>query len=529
MKKSGSVIFTPIIQSNFRLIKRPHRSNNKIFMTISDDLGFVNKQIEKIDYVFKSDKKYKPKLWQKQLTNNIYKLDGKTNYEILKEYTQKFKIRKDINLTKLDLSKQPNLNNKQVNQILDAKEISKKVFDKVKINKKIRFKKINLNEFRNLTRNISWNNIKMKLISEERNNISKNEKDYEKALKREKKSLEIDIEKFDIYKRKTIKKMKDDEYVLFKLMRKMRLLYEENKRVTLEYRYIVEEIIRYIKLINKYIKYANSIQTLLFENNKSSDINLDEYINYRNWTEKDLDKYIQKALDGLTVYLKETSSNEKILDNLTKNNSLILLLKNKENNILKSLEEKSEYEEEQKRIMKENEIKCDKSLKDHENLKEKYDIFFAELEDEKAQYEKLIIAPDLFDYYTQMAYLLRDLSNFIINIDNNKNLQNDINQTNSSKENTENESEFYLVNEARICFDYLRKKQSYIEYLFNEVERYKKEDPKLLKIIINDINLTYMRKNIEKEKARSLELELLKKEKFINYIVISSFIIKIIK
>ena len=110
MKKSNSVIFTPIIQSNLRLIKRPHRSNNKIFMTISDDLGFVNKQIEKIDYIFKSDKKYKPKLWQKQLTNNIYKLDGKTNYEILKEYTQKFKRRKDINLTKLDLSKQPNLN-----------------------------------------------------------------------------------------------------------------------------------------------------------------------------------------------------------------------------------------------------------------------------------------------------------------------------------------------------------------------------------------------------------------------------------
>ena len=402
-----------------------------------------------------------------------------------------------------------------VNQILDAKEISKKVFDKFKNNKKIRFKKINLNEFRNLTRNISWNNLKMNLISEERNNISKNEKDYEKALKREKKSLEIDIEKFDIYKRKTIKKMKDDEYVLFKLMRKMRLLYEENKRVTLEYRYIVEEIIRYIKLINKYKKYANFIQTLLFENNKSSDINLDEYINYRNWTEKDLDKYIQKALDGLTVYLKKTSLDEKFLDNLTKKNSLILLLKNKENNILKVSEEKSEYEEEQKRIMKDNEIKYDKLLKDYENLKEKYDIFFAELEDEKAQYEKLIIAPDLFDYYTQMAYLLRDLSNFIINIDNNKNLQNDINQINSSKENTENDSEFYLANETRICFDFLRKKHSYIEYLFNEVERYKKEDPKLLKIIINDINLTYMRKNIEKVKARSLELELLKKEKFV--------------
>ena len=515
MKKSISAVFTPISRSNIRLIKSRNKSNNKLFMTISDDLGFVNKQIEQLDNIYKKDKEYNQKLWKKQITNNIYKLDGKTNYQILKEHTQRFKTRKSINLRKLDLSKQPNLNNKQVEQILDANKISKRVLDKVDISKKVRARKIYLNEFRYHTRNISWNNLKMKLMIDERNNLSKLGKEYENALKYEQKSLDIDIGKFDTYMKEAKRKIKAEEFVLIKLMRKMRLLYEENKRETREYKYNVEEIVSYIKLIIKYKKYANFVQTLLGENFKNEDINLDEYINYRNWTETDLNKFIQKALNELSIYMKDVSLDEKILENLTKKNSLILLFKNMEDNILKEFEEKTEHEEEHKKIMKENEKNYNKLLKDYENLKEKYDIFFAELEEEKKQYNNLIIAPDLFDYYTEMTYLLEDFSNFLNDIDNNENLKNDVNQTNSSNEITENDSEFYLTREARICFDLLRKKETYIEELINEIERYKKEDPKLLKIIINERNLTHMRKRREKEKARSLVLELLKKEKFI--------------
>jgi len=309
--------------------------------------------------------------------------------------------------------------------------------------------------------------------------------------------------------------MKVDELVLIKLMRKMKLLYEENKRETRAYKYFVEEIVRYIKLIINYKKYANFVQTLLGENLKNADINLDEYINYRNWTETDLDKFIQKALNGLSIYLKEVSLDEKILENLIKKNSLILLFKNMEDNILKIVEEKKDHEEEHMRIMKENEKIYNKLLKDYENLKEKYDTFFAELEGEKTKYNNLIIAPDLFDYYTEMAYLLSDFCNFLAGVDNNENLKNDINKTNES-ENTENDSEFYLTREARICFDLIRKKETYIEELINDIERYKEEDPKLLKIIINERKLTHIRKRREKEQARSLVLELLKKEKFIN-------------
>ena len=141
MKKSNSVSFLPSILSSNRIIKKRKKLNLGLFMTISDDMGFANKQIEKIDDIFKKDKENDKKFWQKHLSNNIYNLNGKTNHQILRELTQRFKLVKDNDITKVDFSKQPYLNNRQVNQILDGNKISKRVLEKAEIERKIKDKK----------------------------------------------------------------------------------------------------------------------------------------------------------------------------------------------------------------------------------------------------------------------------------------------------------------------------------------------------------------------------------------------------
>ena len=113
MKKSNSVSFLPSIYSKSREIKIKPKFNRNIFVTISDDLGFANKQIEKIEDIVKKDKENEQKPWEKKVFN-IYKLNGKTNYQILKEFTQRFKIIKNNDMTKLDWSKQNYLSNRQV-------------------------------------------------------------------------------------------------------------------------------------------------------------------------------------------------------------------------------------------------------------------------------------------------------------------------------------------------------------------------------------------------------------------------------
>ena len=513
MKKSNSVSFLPSIFSKSREIKIKPKFNRNIFVTISDDLGFANKQIEKIEDIVKKDKENEQKPWEKKVFN-IYKLNGKTNYLILKEFTQRFKIIKNNDIAKLDWSKQNYLSNRQVNQILVGNKISKRVLDKMKINQKVSDKKTYLNEFISETKNISFNNLKMKLIANERKKVSQKEKDYENALDYEMKSLEKDIESFQLYKIGAKQRMKNDELTLIKLIQKNKELYEENRRQSHEYKYIVEEIIRYIKLIINYKTYASFVHTLLDQDSKILSVNLNEYINYKNWTEKDLNIYIKKALDELNLYLKEILFNENALAILSDNNRLEILFKIMEDNILQVFKQKEKLEEEEKRITEENTKIYDKLMKDYENNKSKYAIYLTELEEEKKKLQKFNIDPELFDYYSEMFILFNDISIFIIS-DQEKQLKKNMSQSNLTTKQSEDNSEYTLRKNMNECIESLKQKQFYVQGLINEIELYQKEDPELLKIIVNEIKINNRINRRKKEKQKNIEKDILKRKNLV--------------
>ena len=514
MKKSNSVSFLPSILSSNRIIKKRKKLNLGLFMTISDDMGFANKQIEKIDDIFKKDKENDKKFWQKNLSNNIYNLNGKTNHQILRELTQRFKLVKDNDITKVDFSKQPYLNNRQVNQILDGNKISKRVLEKAEIERKIKDKKTYLNEFISQTKSVSLNNLKMKLIGKERMKVAQKEKDYENALKYELRSLEKDIENFDKYKIEEKQQIKNDEITLNKLIQKNKILFEENKRQLHEYKFLVEEIIRYIKLIINYKTYASFVHTLLDDENKILTINLNEYINYKNWTEKDLNKYIKKALNELNLYLKEISLNEKTLDILSDNNRLELLFQIMEDNILQVFKQREAFEAEEKRIMEENMKIYDKLMNDYENNKAKYELYINELEDDKKILDKYNMDPELYDYYTEMNFLLNDLCHFVAD-ENSKEMKKSSSQLNLTTDKTEDESGFYLRRDVNKCVEILTKKQFYVQDLITEIETYKQNDPELFRIIIGEVRINNRIKRREIEKQKNLKKELTKRENII--------------
>ena len=514
MKKSNSVSFLPSILSSNRIIKKRKKLNLGLFMTISDDMGFANKQIEKIDDIFKKDKENDKKFWQKHLSNNIYNLNGKTNHQILRELTQRFKLVKDNDITKVDFSKQPYLNNRQVNQILDGNKISKRVLEKAEIERKIKDKKTYLNEFISQTKSVSLNNLKMKLIGKERMKVAQKEKDYENALKYELRSLEKDIENFDKYKIEEKQRIKNDEITLNKLIQKNKILFEENKRQLHEYKFLVEEIIRYIKLIINYKTYASFVHTLLDDENKILTINLNEYINYKNWTEKDLNKYIKKALNELNLYLKEISLNEKTLDILSDNNRLELLFQIMEDNILQVFKQREAFEAEEKRIMEENMKIYDKLMNDYENNKAKYELYINELEDDKKILDKYNMDPELYDYYTEMNFLLNDLCHFVVD-ENSKEMKKSSSQLNLTTDKTEDESGFYLRRDVNKCVEILTKKQFYVQDLITEIETYKQNDPELFRIIIGEVRINNRIKRREIEKQKNLKKELTKRENII--------------
>ena len=519
MKKSKSYSFLPTIVSN-NIKRKQIKPITKLFVTTSDDLGFANKQIEKIEEIVKKDKENERKAWDKHILNNIYKSSGKSNYQALKEFSHRIKIKKNYDISKIDWAKQLYLNKKQVKQILTGNKISKRILENVEISKRLKDKKIYLHEFIFQTKNISLKNLKLKLIKNERENITKKENEYENALNYEKKSLENDIDKFDLYKIGTKQQIKNDETTLIKLNQKNKLLYEESKKLANEYKYIVEEIIRYITLIINYKTYASFVHKLIGEDTDNININLNEYINYKKWTEKDLNLYIKKALNELSTYLEKISLNEKMLDVLSDNNRLEILFQIMEDNILKVFEEKEKYEEEQKKIMEENMKINNKLMTEYENNKFKYDIYLNELKDEKKKMKVVDIDHELVDYYSDMNFLLEDICTFILVVENKKKIKKSMSQTNITS-NSNNlvtnmeQYEYYYEKDVNKCFETLRDKQFYTQSLINEIETYKKEDPNLIRIITSDIRTSNRLLKRQKEKEKEVQKEDEKREKFI--------------
>ena len=508
MKKSNSVSFLPSIIGSSRLLKKNHKNKSGLFMTISDDEVFVNKQIEQIDEIVKKDQENEQKQWKRLKLINIYNLNGKTNYQVLRELTQRFKISKKMDISKSDLNNQPYLNNRQVNIVLDGNKISKRVLEKVEIEKKTKDKKTYLNEFIRQTKSVSLNNIKLQLIRNERKKVSQKEKDYLKALEYEKKSLEYDIDNFDKYKIESKQRIKDDEITLNQLIQRNKFLYEENKKQSHEYKYIVEEIIRYIKLIINYKTYASFVHTLVDDGTKIMTINLNEYINYKNWSEDDLNRYIKKALTELNMYVKEISLNEKTLNVLSDNNRLELVFQIMEDNILQVFKKREEFESEEKRIMDENMKIYDKLMKEYENNKSKYEIYLNELKDEKSKLNKYYIDPELVDYFTEMYILLNDICDYVLDVDEKKELKKSVSETNLTNNNSVEFSDYYLKNDVKNCFELLKQKQFYVLNLISEIEMDKKEDPKLFRVVITEVKLNnrILRRKLEKEKIMKKQL-----------------------
>ena len=519
MKKSNSAFILPNIPS----LKNNINLNKSVFMTITDDMGFAKMQIDKINQSIIKEKENELKPWLKKIDNNIYSFNGKSNYHIMKELSKKFKIihsNKDIK--KINWSKQSYYKKKELNNIFDGYQISKRILNKYEVKRKVKDRGFYMDEFISQTKNISLDNLKLNLLKNERNKIFLKENQYEKALEYEKKSLEKDINDFDNFKLEVKRKLKNDEITLIKLIQENKLLYETNKKLSHEYKYIIEEIIRYIKLILNYKTYADFIHKLLGGGSKVLNVNLNQYENFRNWSEKDLDKYVKNVLKELNIFIIELSLDEKTVEILSDNNRLETIFKIMEENILKVVEEQEEFEKEEKKIMEENMAIYNKLLKDYENNKIKYELYLKELEEEQNKVKNVTADPDLSEYYKEMNLLLEDLCNYVNNINKEFNMGKINNNTresfNSTMSRVGTETQFFYGKKIQNCLNDLKLKEFIVEDLINEINDEVKSDPRLTKIIMAQVRLENRIEKCEKEKKIKQIEEFNKKQRIINKI-----------
>lgn len=87
MKKSNSAVFLPKISSSYNGGSIGFK--NDTFIT--DDIGFARIQVDKINQSITAQRLKELKPWEKSTNNNIYSSYGKSNYQIKKDLSKKFK------------------------------------------------------------------------------------------------------------------------------------------------------------------------------------------------------------------------------------------------------------------------------------------------------------------------------------------------------------------------------------------------------------------------------------------------------
>jgi hypothetical protein len=280
---------------------------------------------------------------------------------------------------------------------------------------------------------------------------------------------------------------------------------------------------RYIKIIISYKHYGIFIHKLLGGDSKVLNIKLDEKVNFKGWTEKDLNKYIKKVIKELNIFMTETTFDEKTIEILSDNKRLENLFKILEENILKIVKENAEYEKEEEKIMEENMSKYNKLLSIYNDNKIKYELYLKEFEQEKSKIKDIIIDPELSDYYSDMNKILEDLCDYSSNINNGLSKRdtnigmNSFNKTISTNSNG-TETDFFFGRNIKGIIQDLKKKEFLIADLINEIEEAQKKDPQLIKIIVSEIKIeNRIVKTNEERKIKQLE-EFNKRKKIINKI-----------
>ena len=198
-----------------------------------------------------------------------------------------------------------------------------------------------------------------------------------------------------------------------------------------------------------------------------------------------------------------------------------MLFKIMEENIIKVVEEKEEFEKEEKKIMAENMAIYNKLQKDYENNKIKYELYLKELEEEQKKIKNVGAESEMEDYYSYMNTLLEELCNYVNEI-NKEFIKSDIKNTltkfNMIDNKTRDDAKVSYGRNLQKCINNLKIKEFMIEGLINEINDDIKEDAKLVKIITAQTRLENRIEKTENEKRKKQIEEHDKRQNIINKI-----------
>lgn len=271
---------------NFSPLSMTYRNKNGI-STISNNFNqSINNKFPNYNYLTIKNKSNKSKINKKYSSMfndkdneikietekiNNYDLDYDFDDDDDEEDNKLFKIEKVVKDIKRKRSKHYDLfkHLDNIKNNYDKKDIligldSEQVLNnyKVKQKKTIKDEEVPLQTFITQNKEISINNLLIKLINKESNKLVKKEQELTEDLKSNKYNLETDEKKFEEYSDIQKVECKKIEKTLFELQQKNKDLMNEEKRFKLEVKikeYEIHKILVRLNLLRYYAKFSNTI------------------------------------------------------------------------------------------------------------------------------------------------------------------------------------------------------------------------------------------------------------------------------
>ena len=303
-----------------------------------------------------------------------------TNYNIYK-YLDKIKNESDKKQLMIGIDSEQLLNN-----------------FKLKQNKKLRERGTNLATFITQNKEISLNNLLIKLINKESDKLAQKEKERKEDLKNNKINLEKDEKSFEEYSDKQKIECKKIDKVLDQIQKRNKDLIGEEKKCKLEGKMKEFEIYKTLSKINLFCFYARFTNTILdgnkerFEKPILSDLDILDKI--------DFDSVVKEVINNFSdikkVDLKKDKKNKKDKKKLEfiKEEGYFLndpeLMDHKfdeiENNIIRELQEKEKLVLNLKKIQIKNNMTLNALIERRDDLQKEYDEIYEKYKEEKEKF-----------------------------------------------------------------------------------------------------------------------------------------------
>ena len=344
-------------KSNINILSKtklphPNLTSSTTFLTSStDDISFAAKQIQKINKKIFLQEYYSKKPWNKDSNNNIFLENGKSNFMLLHEIKKKLLHKQS--LKDINWHSQRYFNEKQFNKVLDASHIVKQH----ETRKETVEPYIDIHTYKQQSKQICINNMLISILNDERNKIQQKQQAISNALVQSHNDLDNDISMFDTFKSDMRKQMKQNEINLSKVSLHNKQLMELKKKCMQDHRLILDEIEKTIRQIITHKYYAVFVHMLLGNGDKLVRSSIPDKIEIKYNREVELMEYAEHICNEMLFLLNnntDTNSNTSAIDVDVDTERIINIFEQSENNIIRLIKLKEEYDIERANIIQQH-------------------------------------------------------------------------------------------------------------------------------------------------------------------------------